>query len=282
MDRRSRLALIFRDTRSLYESNLELRAAVDKSELGAKLYRPDDTLELSPPAGSLPIVTVSGRKTFEAAKRLIDEDPSRHVAVLNFASATNPGGGVFRGSSAQEENLCRCSTLYPTLDQQRFWDGYYHFHRERGDVRYSDACIYTPDVVVFKRDAEFPELMPESDWFKVDVITCAAPNLRHAPSNSYNPHAGTWRPVDDEELYRIHVSRGRRICEVAAANGADALVLGAFGCGAFRNDPRVVARAYKTVLRDMGPYFQQAEFAVFCVPGRESENYLAFKKEFPS
>lgn len=280
MDRRKKLAQVFRDTRNLYETNPELRAAVDKSELGARLYHPGDLLELPASVGSAPVTTVSGSKTFESARRLLEEDSSRHVAVLNFASATNPGGGVVHGSSAQEESLCRCSTLYPTLDQQRFWEGYYNFHREKDDVRYSDACIYSPDVMVFKRDAEYPELMPEGEWFKVDVITCAAPNLRREPSHAYNPHAGTWRAVSTDELYRIHVSRGRRICEVAAANGADALVLGAFGCGAFRNDPKVVAAAYKEVLDKMGSHFKRVEFAVFCVPGRESENYRAFAEVF--
>lgn len=280
MGRREKLALIFRDTERLYRTNPRLRAAVEESRAGARLYLPGETLELPARGGADPVVTVSGSKSFDAARRLLNENRSGRVAVLNFASATNPGGGVLHGSSAQEESLCRCSTLYPTLDQRRFWEGYYQYHRDRGDVRYSDACIYSPDVVVFKRDAEYPELMPEDEWFEVDVVTCAAPNLRRMPSNFFNPSSGSWRSVSDEELYRLHVSRGRRICEVAAANGATSLVLGAFGCGAFQNDPRVVARAYRAVLEEMGPFFERVEFAVFCPPGRESENFKAFRDAF--
>lgn len=65
---------------------------------------------------------VTKSKTFEAAMRLRKERPDAKIAVLNFASATNPGGGVKSGSSAQEESLCRCSTLYPTLNQRKLWD----------------------------------------------------------------------------------------------------------------------------------------------------------------
>ena len=277
MDRRKRLALVFQDTRNLYETNARLRAAADSSRHRARLYRPGDDLELPAPINGAPVVTVSGRRTFEAARDLLLADPADRVAVLNFASATNPGGGVLHGSSAQEESLCRCSTLYPTLDQRRFWDGYYHRHRKRGDATYSDACIYSPGVVVFKRDAEYPELVPEGEWFEVDVITCAAPNLRRVPRNA---QAGRRQAVGADELYRIHVRRGRRICEVAASNGVTSLVLGAFGCGAFCNDPRVVASAYKAVLGEVGPYFKRVEFAVFCAPGRESENLRAFEDAF--
>ena len=280
MNRAMWLALAFEDTRDEYETNPELRAAVDKSKADARLYRPSDRLELPSPKDAAPAILVSGSKTFEAARRLREENPSWRVAVLNFASATNPGGGVLNGASAQEESLCRCSTLYPTLDQQRFWDGYYLYHRRRGDMRYTDACIYSPDIVVFKRDAEYPEPTPRSEWFEVDVVTCAAPNLRFVPARPAGSHGDAWVAVDDEELRCLHVSRGRRICEVAAANGVDALVLGAFGCGAFCNDPRVVANAYKTVLDEMGPRFERVEFAIFCAPGAESENYRAFADVF--
>jgi uncharacterized protein (TIGR02452 family) len=282
INRQSKLALIFNDTQKHYDTNERLRSAVEHAQAEAQIYLPDEPVQLPAisDAASAPKLTISGRRTFEAAKQLLEENPAAHVAVLNFASATNPGGGVLHGSSAQEESLCRCSTLYPTLDQRRFWDAYYHPHRAAGDVRYTDACIYTPDVVVFKSDDDYPELLPESEWFEVDVVTCAAPNLWHSFSRARNPLADTAQTVDDEELYRIHVSRGRRICEVAAAHGVDTLVLGAFGCGAFRNNPQVVARAYRAVLEEMGPYFERVEFAIFCMPGRESENYRAFRDVF--
>lgn len=119
--------------------------------------------------------------------RLSDTYPGRKIAVLNFASATKPGGGVINGSSAQEESLCRCSTLYPTLDRRFLWQSYYDVNRAAGDVLHTDACIYSPGIVICKTDENFPERMPQEDWVTVDVISCAAPNLRNTPANLYNP-----------------------------------------------------------------------------------------------
>ena len=165
------LARIFFDTRNRYETDPKLREAVYRSTIEARLYRPDDEIGLPTADERRPRLQISDYRSFAAAKRLLGEDPSRHVAVLNFASATNPGGGVINGSRAQEESLCRCSTLYPTLDQQRFWNDYYLYHRELGDIRYTDACIYSPGIVVFKDDGFYPEPLPEDEWFTTASFT---------------------------------------------------------------------------------------------------------------
>lgn len=78
-----------------------------------------------------------------------------------------------------------------------------------------------------------------------------------------------------EALQRLHEKRARSILAVATRNGADILVLGAFGCGAFRNDPKVVASAYASVLKDCRYHFDLIEFAIFC-RSFETENYDAF------
>ena len=79
----------------------------------------------------------------------------RRKKTLSFASATRPGGGVKNGSSAQEESLCRCSTLYPTIDSGRFWERYYNVNREKKDNRHTDACIYSPGVIICKTDGNY-------------------------------------------------------------------------------------------------------------------------------
>ena len=118
--------------------------------------------------------------------------------------------------------------------------------------------------------------MEEKDWYQVDVITCAAPNLRDMPSNLMNPFAGN-APADIEEdgLYGLHLQRLERVFRVAAVNGAEVLVLGAFGCGAFCNPPAVVARAFKKIQEKYASYFETIEYAVFC-GGYETQNYDAF------
>ncbi len=200
------------------------------------------------------------------------------MAVHNFASASNPGGGVVNGANAQEECLCRCSGLYFSLNTKKMWDGFYQPHRDTHDPLHNDDIIYTPDVLVFKTDTSEPKLLPEDKWYKVDVITCAAPNLRRDPSNIYNAGDGSISAVlSKEELYKLHVKRLRRILDVAANEGAEVVVLGAFGCGAFRNDSRVVAKASADVIVEYKRAFKVIEFAIYC--GKNGEgNYMAFKE----
>ena len=124
----------------------------------------------------------------------------------------------------------------------------------------------------------FPEPMPEADWWDVDVITCAAPNLRSTPSNLMNPGAGSRKAeISCEELRALHTRRIQRIFEVALAAEAEVLILGAFGCGAFRNPPELVAEVYTGVMEKYRGSFDVIEYAVFHTE-RETGNYEAFRK----
>ncbi|MEE3468209.1 MAG: TIGR02452 family protein, partial [Eubacterium sp.] len=122
------------------------------------------------------------------------------------------------------------------------------------------------------------KMIPESEWMDMDIVTCAAPNLREHPSNMMNPHAGSAPgTLSDNELMDIHMTRARRILDSAAAHQCDVVILGAFGCGAFCNDPRIVAEAYRRVIGDYDGVFDAIEFAVYCTP-RDRRNYDAFDK----
>jgi uncharacterized protein (TIGR02452 family) len=142
---------------------------------------------------------------------------------------------------------------------------------------YNDDCLFTPGVMVFKDDISFPELLPDEDWYQVDVITSAAPNLRRHPSNFMNPNAGD-KPasLSRDELYRLLESRVRKIFSIAAIEGVEVLILGAFGCGAFRNPPQVVAKVFKDIQQEFEGVFDTIEYAVFHTE-RETENYRVFK-----
>lgn len=276
MTNRDQLVQVFKDTIVYLTSDPLLKEATAGSLADVELYAEGETPELPEQKEHFTTgIHVTKERSFEAAMRLRKEYPEARIAVHNFASATTPGGGVTRGARAQEECLCRCSTLYPTLATQWLWDAYYQFHRDRHNVLYTDACILSPGVVICKTDTDIPERMPPEDWVTVDVLTCAAPNLRAIPNNPMNP--GTGRPVKltDDELYALHVKRARHMLSVAASNGDEVLVLGAFGCGAFCNDPGVVARAYRDVLPAFDGRFRKITFAVFCTE-RETNNYQAF------
>ena len=272
---------VFEDTEKWYQTDEVLKEAVTQSIKGTKLYMEGELPEIkSEKSAENTAVTVGKYRTFETAQYYKRKYPDLKVGVLNFASATNPGGGVTKGSRAQEEALCRCSTLYPTLTIDTLWKNYYKFHRDRNDTRYTDACIYTPDVMVIKSDTDEPQRLPQDKWIKVDVLTCAAPNLRLRPNNKYNPNAGKHIAVSNDELYDIHISRAKQILTVAAYHEIDVLILGAFGCGAFQNDPNIVAKAYANVIPQFNGYFKEINFAVYCPPNKGSENYTAFARVF--
>ena len=212
-------------------------------------------------------IIVSQRRSFEAAAQYI----GKRTAVLNFASATSPGGGVEKGASAQEECLCRVSTLYPCLADQKMRASFYTPHRKNGNTLHNDDIIYTPNVLVIKDDDH--NLLSEP--FSVDIISCAAPNLRERPSNQYNTGDTIKVQISDNELLALHEKRARKIFSSAIANGVEILILGAFGCGAFQNNPHIVAQAYKNVLPDFAHYFHTIEFAIFC-NAKNIENYQVF------
>lgn len=217
-------------------------------------------------------VIVSKKRSFEAASAYKDQK----VCVHNFASASNPGGGVKNGANAQEECLCRCSNLYLCLKMPKLWDDFYLPHRTARNPLHNDDIIYTPGVRIIKSDTATPKLLPKSQWFDVDVITCAAPNLRERPGNSYNSGDGSVPvKITDKALLQLHEKRLRKILDIAYIKGNEIVILGAFGCGAFSNNPYVVATAAKNVIKDYLYKFKIIEFAIYCNP-RDDSNYKTF------
>ncbi|MGC3972324.1 MAG: TIGR02452 family protein [Pirellulales bacterium] len=155
------------------------------------------------------------------------------VAALNFASAKNPGGGFLGGSQAQEESLARSSALYASL--MKAWD-YYERHRRGDSAPYSDAMILSPACPVFRDDDGRLLDAPQLATF----ITSAAPNAGAAAAN---------HPDELPLIPAVFLRRSEYVLALAAAHGHRQLVLGAWGCGVFRNDPQIVAEAFAAHLR---------------------------------
>lgn len=272
---------VFEYTQRLCKTNSRLIDAIRKSSAKQYIVTEKDKIEntkehrFKHPAE----IIVSQKRSFEAARGYTGQK----VCVHNFASATSPGGGVLKGSSAQEEALCRCSTLYFNISEKRIVDRYHNLHKrlireDKMDVTYNDDCIYTPGVLVFKSDIGTPKLLDESNWYNVDVITCAAPNLRPDSSNIMNPDAGKKQvKLTAEALRNLHIKRIRKILEIAKREKEDVVILGAFGCGAFYNPPQIVAEAMKIVLKEYQYDFKTIEFAVFCT-SKDARNYEAFNQ----
>lgn len=281
MDNRTRNREVFSDTEKMCNTNAVLKEIIGQSNEGQYVLWEEEELagsdahKYAAPAN----IVVSGKRSLEAAAAYIGQ----RTLVHNFASATNPGGGVAKGSNAQEEAICRCSTLYFNISVGEVMQKFHYRHRQmlwgnQLDATYNDDCIYTPDVCVFKSDTANPELLPQTKWYSVDVITCAAPNLREKPSNSMNPDSGDKQiHLSDRELLELHVKRVSRILAIAKKENAEVVILGAFGCGAFSNPPGVVAEAMARVVQEYRYDFRTIEFAVYCSP-KDTENYDVFSR----
>ena len=149
---------VMTDTVQQYQSNPVLKEAVRSSIERQYMVAEEDNIDLPKEDASTTHYIVSGKRSFEAAKCY----PGKKVAVLNFANNHSIGGSPF-SAGAQEESLCRCSTLYPCL--QAMNDKFYRKHKkqyERGEINYmgNDDLIYTPDVVVFKTDERTIPIRP--------------------------------------------------------------------------------------------------------------------------
>jgi len=280
-DKRSKLTEIFRDTLDYISEEEDLYDCIEYSKRETELIKADEYYDLEAPsrAGN---IKVTQSKSLEAAMRYAEDETTsdKLIAVLNFASAVNPGGGVERGSSAQEEDICRCTTLFPVLTQPSLSMGFYEPNRKARNPLHTDDLIYSPDIVIIRSDDDAMERLDPDEWCKVDIITCAAPDLRPPRPDRFHPNIKP-EPVKitRDELYELHLSRAQHILNVAAGQGVDILILGAFGCGAFMNDPNTVARAYSDALKEYAQYFDVIEFAVYCTPF-DQKNYKAFNDVF--
>ena len=181
---------------------------------------------------------VANETTLQAAQRLVEK--GLRPLALNFANGVQPGGGFLHGALAQEEVLCRSSALYHTLVDDPMYLN--HHHRLRPDS--TDWAIYSPDVPVFRMD-DGTEL--DSPWL-LSFLTCAAP---------YEPSIG--QPEAGDLLQK----RIRRVLAIARAFGYSSLVLGAWGCGAFANDPCRTAVDFREALEtEFKGAFSEVVFAI--------------------
>ena len=275
--KKEQLIKVFQDTERYF---IKFKNEIDFSLENTKIYKEIDTPKIKSRYSESAKISVNKYRTIESAQYYKKKNPNLRIGILNFASATNPGGGVLKGSSAQEECICRVSTLYPVLanseeNKMRF----YNYHRNLKSNLYSDRVIYSPDILVFKSDNSIPSYLPEKNHFKIDVITCAAPNLNRKPNQEMNPEIMRFKKLSETELYDIHYYRGKQILSVANENNIDILILGAFGCGAFRNNPYIVAEAYRRVIEDLFLYsFKEISFSIFYSNESSKENYTVFKE----
>lgn len=212
---------------------------------GTLLYKPEQLQALPLEGEGVADIQVIDATTQQAAYQMTRK-PGR-VALLNFASARNPGGGFLNGAKAQEEDLCRCSGLYPTLLTQM---EYYQANRFCSSLFYTDHMIFSPEVPFFKIKGR-GDLLNEP--FRCSVITAPAPNAAEKKR----------KRGQGQLLLDTFRRRWRMVLALAQHQGIERLILGAWGCGAFGNEAE---NAAQTVVE----WLERANFAevVFAIPDR--------------
>lgn len=224
---------------------------------------PDDATEfekhLPQPPKDFADISITNEDSFSAARKL-----GGNCLVMNFASATSPGGGFLNGANAQEESLCRESTLYRSLTSEAASEMYGYNNRHKNPCKYN-AMILSPNVCVF-RDIK-DEFLDEP--FTTAVVTIPALNknggAKNIPQNI----------VDDVMKFRL-----RNMFTAAVHYGYKNLVLGAWGCGAFGHDLETVADYFYSLLIDeaFGSYFDKIIFAI--LDRGAKKNLKAFQAAF--
>ncbi|KAG1824416.1 uncharacterized protein BJ212DRAFT_1566252 [Suillus subaureus] len=281
--RRNRLQEIAQSTMDAIENgtvtianvSYDLAAKVNFSNHNTRYYAPDSLLSTwstsDPPrnlAATKSEVSILEISTLDGARLLFNTLSSRstsfgRIAILNFASATRPGGGFLNGAQAQEESIARSSTLYPSLmtdSAQRF----YRLHtRDRNRGFYHHAMVYTPSVVILKDDA--------GNWtspFEVDVLTSAAVNAGDSEL------AEIEKPIES-----VMKERMARILFLFEQQGAKNIVLGSFGTGVFQNDVKVVAKIWAELLTVKGARYRHSfDRVVFAILGKDT--FTTFEQSF--
>ncbi|MEO7715190.1 MAG: TIGR02452 family protein [Capsulimonas sp.] len=234
---------------------VEVRDVQAAALAGTQLYTPVDSSDPVPSCVKRTgetLAEVTAETTLEAARRLAAANPM----ALNFASAKNPGGGFLNGSQAQEESLARSSGLYPCLLKKRLM---YDHHRQLGTCLYSDHMIYSPRVPVIRDD---DGVLLETAYM-ASFITSPAVNAGAVRRNE--PHnVALIRPTLAARLHKV--------LWVAYERGHDTLILGAWGCGVFQNDPVMIADLFVEALGPGGPFencFTHVTFAVYDASARQ-------------
>lgn len=210
------------------------------------------------------VVEVSHESTLEAAKRLYEKG-YRDIYCLNFASAKNPGGGFLNGSQAQEESLARLSGLYACLTNNMEM---YQYNKSRSTLLYSDYMIYSPNVPVFRNDKG--ELL--ENYYLTTFITSPAVNVGALKNN---------RPAEEPFILETMRVRLAKVLAIAYQCNHKTLVLGAWGCGVFANDPRVIAGLFAEFLGDKGIYRGCFKHIVYAIYGKD-DTYQIFADQLAS
>ena len=244
--------------------------------LNTKFYHSPCSVHHVPTINGKTIVKIENIDCLLAAEQLLND--GYHPAVLNMASRQNPGGGVQTGAGAQEENLFRRSNLFQSLYQ--FTPHASNFGLHKSKYQYpldrNFGGIYTPHATVFRgTEQEGYPLLDKS--FQMSIIAVAGIN---------RPTLASPEQIIPELIEPVK-NKMRTIFRIGLLHHHDSLVLGALGCGAFRNPPAHIARLFHEVMEEE-EFKNKYKLLVFAILDDHNArlkhnpkgNFLPFVKEF--
>lgn len=241
---------ILEDTLKLTESNWGDAVILDFGEVTGHPELPGD-----------PAIEVTGETVQDAALRF----RGKRVTVLNFASGTMPGGGTRWGSLAQEECLCLCSGLLYGLESHM---AYYERNRA-GDAPHEcyDQMIWSENVPLV-REGKFNRVEP----MLINVITYPAP----VATKRVYTGSGQSQDLVAGDMVEIFERRCRHVVRRAEKAGTEVLILGAWGCGAYGNDPAIVGRAFQDAVKTQAGSIERVVYAVYGTNSADRHNRATF------
>lgn len=256
---------VFKPINNIYKKELADKAKIHFNQMenyckkqiefsysNSKIYNEDFILN-NDKYYEIPNIQIVDTDTVSAL--FIIKDIFNNIGILNFASYKNPGGMFLKGSTAQEEALCHESILYNVLI--KFNDTYYKSNRENSKITgdlYSNRGIFSPDIIFFHNN---------DTYTKANIITVAAPNYRNKAI------------INKDKNTEILNSRIKFVLDIAKDNNLETLILGAFGCGVFKQNPNEVANIFKNYLLSGKYNFKNI---IFAIP--YGNNYKEFSKVF--
>jgi uncharacterized protein (TIGR02452 family) len=244
---------------------VEIGHAVSAARAAARLYSADESAALlagfSHADGVQPPIELRRETTLGAILRLAAGGHGR-IGVLNFASAKNPGGGFINGAMAQEESLAIASDLYNTQLAQ---PDYYVANRANRSMMYTNYAIYSPGVTFFRDDAGALLTQP----VQASILTLPAVNMGQVRAHGEDEQAAN---LAMEERMKLSLA-------IFADQGAQTLILGAYGCGVFANDPVWVATRWRTLLSAYSAHFNHITMSIRD-GSRDHACYKAFARTF--
>ncbi|KAH0785965.1 TIGR02452 family protein [Histomonas meleagridis] len=243
------------------KEKISIKEELDLSLANTKSYPPDynyayDNSDFTP-GNKQGLISIHNESTVDACYRLVQQENKSNVCALNFGNSIHPGGLFATNARAQEESICRCSSLYYSLIQKH---EFYEYNRQNTKGEASNYLIFSPNVPI---------------WKKNDFTLLDKPILASFITSAAVDCLSVRKGINIDET---NDSRIQTILKCCIENNVEHIILGAFGCGAFHNNPKKISNCFKKYLveQNMKSYFETVTFSIY----GDQNNLKVFRDTF--